>query len=356
MEATMRIHNLISAFPARQFLARRSQLIPVFCVLAAVFSTLGGQVSADNADTDAVGEGNPNPDQSHAPLQRTAWGHPDLQGIWDRRTITPLERPDRYQGRTVLSPEEVFADESASAEREDGRPLDSPRAGISVHDPRDLDYGSEVLSSRQTSLIVTPVDGKIPAFSDAGQQRLAARRRIRDGRGAADSWTDRSLSERCMTWGVPGVMLPQAYNNNTQILQTPDTVILVNEMVHDVRIIPLDGRPHLPAGIRQWHGDPRGHWEGDTLVVESTNFSAKANFRGASENLHLEERFTRVGVDTLQYDFTVNDATTWVSPWTVSFPIRRGDQPIYEYACHEGNYGLMNILRVARNLEKQAKQ
>ena len=252
-----------------------------------------------------------------------------------------------------LLKKELIAYESASAERSDGRPLDSGRGGISVHDPGDLDYGSTVAASGQTSLVVDPPDGLIPAYTKAAQERAAASAKSREGRGSADSWTDRSLTERCLTWGMPQGMLPQAYNNNIQIVQMPDSVLILNEMVHDIRIVPLDGRPHLPTNIRQWHGDPRGHWEGDTLVVESTNFSTKSSFRRSSENLHLVERFSRIGPDALQYQFTVTDATTWVQPWTVAFPMVRGDQPIYEFACHEGNHGLENILRVARNLEKQ---
>ena len=286
----------------------------------------------------------------------TAWGHPDLQGIWDRRTITPLERPQRLADKAFLSPEEIIAYERASAARADGRPLDSTRGGISVHDPSDLDYGTTVVAGGQTSLIVDPADGRIPAYTQASAERVAARARAREGRGPADSWLDRSLTERCITWGIPNGMLPQAYNNNIQILQTPNAVLILNEMVHDIRIVPIDGRPHIPENIRQWHGDPRGHWEGETLVVESTNFSGKTNFRRASENLRLVERFTRTGSNTLQYEFTVEDSTTWVQPWTVSFPMIRGDQPIYEFACHEGNHGLENILRIARNLEQQAAQ
>ena len=286
----------------------------------------------------------------------TAWGHPDLQGIWDRRTITPLERPQRLANKAFLSPEEIIAYERASAARADGRPLDSTRGGISVHDPSDLDYGTTVVAGGQTSLIVDPADGRIPAYTQASAERVAARARAREGRGPADSWLDRSLTERCITWGIPNGMLPQAYNNNIQILQTPNAVLILNEMVHDIRIVPIDGRPHIPENIRQWHGDPRGHWEGETLVVESTNFSGKTNFRRASENLRLVERFTRTGSNTLQYEFTVEDSTTWVQPWTVSFPMIRGDQPIYEFACHEGNHGLENILRIARNLEQQAAQ
>lgn len=286
----------------------------------------------------------------------TSWGHPDLQGVWDRRTITPLERPERFSDKAFLNEEEIRAYERASAERTDGRPLDWSSSDITVHDPGDLDYGTEVLATGQTSLVVDPPNGLIPDNTDAARERSALRARARDGRGPADSWIDRSLTERCITWGIPGGMLPKAYNNNIQILQTPTTVMILNEMVHDIRIVPIDGRPHIPSNIRQWHGDPRGHWDGNTLVVESTNFSDKSNFRGSSENLRLVERFSRISEDVLQYEFTVEDPTTWVRPWSVALPMLKGDQPIFEFACHEGNYGLRNILNIARNLEKQAAE
>jgi len=294
--------------------------------------------------------------ESHFEADRTPWGHPDLQGVWDRRTITPLERPERYADQPFLNADEIRAYERASAARGDGRPLDSGRSGISVHDPGDLDYGSTVLASGQTSLVVDPASGRIPAYTNSSRDRMAARVRAEEGRGPADSWIDRSLTERCITWGVPQGMLPQAYNNNLHILQTPDTVMILNEMVHDIRIVPLDGRPHLPAKLRQWHGDPRGHWEGDTLVIESTNFSDKANFRRSGKNLHLVERFTRISEELLQYEFTVEDPTTWVRSWSVAFPMVMAEQPMYEFACHEGNYGLRNILGAARHLEKQAAE
>lgn len=287
---------------------------------------------------------------------RLPWGHADLQGVWDRRTITPLERPERFAGVAYLSEEQAREYERLSSERDDGRPLDEPRAGLSVHDPDDLDYGSRVLATRQTSLVVDPPDGRIPAYTEEARRRTEMARRELEGRGTADSYEDRSLQERCITWGVPAGMLPQPYNNNIQIVQTPGTVMIMNEMIHDIRIVPLDGRPHVPDSIRQWHGDPRGHWEGDTLVVESTNFSPKTSFRRASDKLRLVERYTRVADHMLLYEFTVEDSSTWVGPWTVSFPMTQTDQPIYEYACHEGNYGLLNILRVARALEKQAAE
>lgn len=278
----------------------------------------------------------------------TPWGHPDLQGVWDRRTITPLQRPERFADTPYLSEAQAAQYEALSAERDDGRPIDFGRSGISVHDPDDLDYGSTVLATRQTSLVVDPPNGLIPPYVEAAQSRTAAEQRENEGRGVADSWLDRSLQERCITWGIPQGMLPQAYNNNIHIVQSEDHVVIVVEMVHDARIIPLQDLPPLPDSITQWHGSPRGHWEGNTLVVESTHFSPKSNFRRANVDLRLTERFTRVSDNHLMYEFTVEDDTTWAQPWTVSFPMVATDQKVYEFACHEGNYGLQNILRAAR--------
>lgn len=283
----------------------------------------------------------------------TSWGHPNIQGVWDRRTITPLERPERLANKAFLTPDEIRDYEAASAARPDGRPLDSGRAGISVHDPGDLDYGSTVVPTGQTSLVVVPATGRIPAYTDTAILKAEAITKMREGRGPADSWTDRSLTERCITWGVPQGMLPQAYNNNLKILQTPTHVMLYVEMLHNVRIIPIDGRPHIPDSVRQWHGDSRGYWEGDSLIVRTKNFSEKSSFRRANVDLQIEERFRRNEDDQLEYTLKVMDDTTWKSDWAVSFPMTRGDQPLYEFACHEGNYGLINILSVARNLEKQ---
>ena len=286
----------------------------------------------------------------------TPWGDPNIQGVWDKRTITPLERPARFENRAFLSPEEITDYEKASAEREDGRPLDFGRTSISVHDPDDLDYGSKYVTTGQTSLVVQPSNGRIPAYTKSADERADRARKMREGRGPADSWIDRNLTERCLTWGVPQGMLPQPYNNNLKILQTPDHVMFYLEMAHDVRIIPLDGRPHLPEDLRLWHGDSRGHWEGDTLVVRTKNFSAKSNFRRANVDLETEERFRRNTKDQLEYTLKVRDDTTWVNEWAVSYPMERSDGPIYEFACHEGNYGLLNILSVARNLEKQERE
>ena len=282
---------------------------------------------------------------------RTAWGAPDLQGVWDYKTATPLERPDEFEGREFLSEEEVAAYEHRAATRSDGRPPDDPRSAPSVHAPEWLDYGKTVVGTWRTSLITVPRDGRIPPLSDAGARRSASRRTASQDRAVADSHLARSLWERCITRGLPNGMMPAGYNNNIQLLQTPDTVVVFNEMIHDARLISLDGQPRLDDTIRQWRGDSRARWDGDTLVVETTNFSQQADFRGSQGNLHLVERFTRSGPDTLTCEFTVADPTTWTSPWTVTFPLARTQEPGYEYACHKGNHGLLNILTAARSTE-----
>ena len=202
-------------------------------------------------------------------------------------------------------------------------------------------------SDKRTSLVIDPPDGRIPELTPARQAKTAELKANwrRPPRGPED----RGLGERCITFGVP--RLGAGYNSYYQILQTPDTVAIVMEMIHDTRIIPLDGRPHVDDGIRQWHGDSRGRWEGDTLVVETRNFSPKSSFRGSSENLRLVERFTRVGPETLEHEVTVEDPTTWTRPWTVMMPLKKSEDAIYEYACHEGNYSMESMLGGARRQE-----
>jgi hypothetical protein len=284
-------------------------------------------------------------------VPRTPDGQPDLQGVWDYRTATPLERPAEFAGKEFLTEREIADYERRAAAREDGRPPDDPRSDPSVHPPWWLDYGRSVVGTRRSSLIVDPPDGRIPAITADAQKRTSERRAAAKGRGPADAPEDRSLWERCITRGLPEGMLPAGYNNNVQFVQTPGYVVVLSEMIHDARIVPLDGRPHAPAAIRSWLGDSRGHWEGNTLVIETTNFSAKTNFRGAGEQLRLIERFTRIDRDTIEYRFTVEDPGTWTRPWTVTFPLVRSDGRIYEYACHEANYGLQNILKNARATE-----
>ena len=269
---------------------------------------------------------------------RTAWGAPDLQGVWDYRTMTPLERPREFSGKAVMSDEEA----AAYTTRRLAEQADYDLAP-SVHAKWWLDYGKELTDDHRTSLIVDPADGRIPHLTEAARERGAARAERRRTHGA-DAAEYRGLTERCLSFGTP--RLPGAYNNNYHILQTPEYVAIVSEMVHDARIVPLDGRP-LPS-IPQWHGESRGHWEGDTLVVESASYTAQGAFRGSTAGVRIVERFTRVASDTIEYEIRAEDQATWAAPWSVMFPMKKASQPMFEYACHEGNYGLMNILRNAR--------
>ena len=295
---------------------------------------------------------------------RTAWGAPDLQGIWTYKTITPLERPAELAGKRVLTDEEAAAYEREENQRLN-RDLIDPAKGGYIYAPESeggvipyndfwYDRGTQVIETRQTSLIIDPADGRLPPLTPEAQRRADAAppREDQRGRPHADSYVDRPLSERCLLMGNAAPMLSGAYNNNVQLFQAPGYVVLLNEMIHDTRIIPLDGRPHLPGHVRSWLGDSRGRWEGDALVVETKNFSGKRSFRGSSESMSLVERFTRVDADTVAYEFTVSDATTWTRPWTVGFPLSRMQGEIYEYACHEGNYSIAGVLGGARADEK----
>jgi hypothetical protein len=287
-------------------------------------------------------------------VPRTPDGHPDLQGIWNTSTLTPLERPAEFVGKPALTPQEA-KDYEARLLRENNRDRRDGTAEVDVgraYNEFWYDRGSHIVESRHTSLIIDPPDGKIPALTPEAQKRqaaLAEYRRQHPGDGPEDF----SLANRCILWTTAGPpMLPGAYNNNYHIVQSPGNVTILVEMIHDARIIPTDGRPHLPSNVRQWLGDSRGHWEGDTLVVETTNFTDKTNFRGASENMGLVERFTRVDADTIIYEFTVHDLSSFTKPWTAQIPMKRTAEPILEYACHEGNYAMEGMLRGLRTEEK----
>ena len=231
-------------------------------------------------------------------------------------------------------------------------------ATLSTGDREWWDPGTKVMNTRRTSLVVDPPDGRVPLLTEDARKRAAARADARRGRGPADSWDDRSLSERCIWYGSAGPpMIPGPYNNDVLLLQTRDEVVILNEMIHDVRIVPMDGRPHLGRNIRQWMGDSRGHWEGNSLVVETVNFTDERSFRGSGEDLTLIERFTRVDRNTINYQFTVADPTTWTRPWTAAFSMMKIPDPVYEYACHEGNYlSMSGTLSGARAEEKAAEQ
>ena len=293
-----------------------------------------------------------------APL-RTPDGQPDLQGFWTNDTVTPLERPAEFGDKEILTPEEA----ATYAKKRLDQFLAQPKDNIHYDDAiwQAESYSKE--SNRRTSLIIEPRTGKLPPLTPAAQKREAAKAAARKGTDPSDKAQNRTLAERCITWGNVGPpMIPPTYNANLQIMQTRDMVVIIHEMMHDVRMIPLgpssEGSAHPSAKVQFLAGDSRGRWEGDTLVVDTTNFTEKTNFRGpplttrqdiaATETMHVVERFTRVDRDTIRYQFTVEDPNTWTTPWSGEIALRRWDGPIYEYACHEGNYGLANILRAAR--------
>ena len=311
---------------------------------------------------------------------RTAWGHPDLQGYWTSSTYTPLERPDNLADQEFLSEQELAElNEILTAEGVDplrarsilSAQTEEERLERTQQTQENIHYDNSVwlrepqprqLTTRRTSLIVDPPNGRIPPLIPSAQEREALRR-------AESRWLvynispqsfagheTRTLQERCLVWRHEGPpMLPPSYNDLMQILQTEDHVVVMQEMrENDARIIPLDGRPHLPPSMREWSGDSRGRWEGDTLVVESINFNDKVHFNGSSTGLHVVERFTRVDDENIRYEFTVTDPTAWARPWSVEYPLMKREGPIYEYGCHEGNHDARHILEVARNLDKAA--
>ena len=307
-----------------------------------------------------------------APPGRTLWGDPDLQGFFTTQTFTPLQRPDH------LADKELFTEEEA-AELQQLFTADGvdPLAGraINLEDSdairqrlrqtqENIHYDNAVwlrttrpkgFTSRRTSLIVDPPDGKIPPLTPEAQQRAADRARARRGH-EFDSYETRPLQERCVVWTHEGPpMVPPPYNDVLQIFQAPGYVVILPELsTNKARMIPLNPSPHISLAIRQFRGSSRGRWEGDTLVVETTNFTDKTGFQGSSEALHVVERFTRVDADTIRYEFTVDDPATWTSPWSAEIPMVKTDGPLYEYACHEGNHDIRHILEVSRNLDNQA--
>ena len=317
---------------------RRASAVTALAIGVAAVLGLPGAAAAQSAAETPAGAA-----AADWTVPRTPWGVPDLQGVWDYRTMTPLERPGELAGKETLT-----AEEAAAYEARQNVLLDDYDRSPSVHAKWWLDYGRSLTADRRTSLLVDPPDGRLPAMTEDARRRAAARSERRRLRGG-DAAEFRGLTERCITFGMP--RLPGAYNNNYQILQTPTHVAIVSEMIHDARIVPLDGRPHLPEDLRQWHGDSRGYYDGDTLVVETVNFSPQSAFRGSTETLRLVERFTRVGPHTAHYEITMSDPATWTSAWTAVVPMTKTDQALYEYACHEGNVGLRNILHNARHEE-----
>jgi hypothetical protein len=301
---------------------------------------------------------------------RTADGQPDLQGMWNYATITPLERPSELAGKETFTDEEAteFERKAATAINRDrrdsaGRP---EKAVNGTSETADLarayndfwwDSGTKVVGTKRTSLVVDPADGRVPALTPAAQKLAKARDEIR----ARPAWgpEDRPAGERCIHQQRTGPPInPGGYNNNLQLLQSPGYVSIVTEQIHDVRIIPLDGRAHIDPSIRQWKGDSRGHWEGNTLVVDTVNFNSVMAYQNSGPNMHLTERFTRKGPDEILYEYTVSDPESFQKPWTVQMSMTKNpsDFVMYEYACHEGNYGIVGSLSGARFVEKAAAQ
>ena len=293
-------------------------------------------------------------------LPRTPWGDPDLQGVWTNETITPFERPADHAGKEVLSDEEADEIAAGVATRRAATDGTSPPGSVGGYNQFWLDSGTEYLPSRQTSLVVEPTDGRVPTRPSAERRRDDYRAR------QGDSFKYMSVWDRCISRGVPGSIFPAGYNNAYRILQTPQHVAILYEMIHDARIIPLDGGAHVDGNVRLWMGDSRGRWEGDTLVVEVRNFhdrgwiasnSASRRIKGipVSEALKVVERFRRVSADTIEYEVTIEDAPIYTDPWKIAMPLTRNPgYDLYEYACHEGNKAVELILGGARAMEKQA--
>jgi len=293
---------------------------------------------------------------------RTAWGDPDLRGVWTGSSITPLERPQEFAGREFLTEAEAAAVEERAARDRVDRP---PKPGDpGTYNQIWFDPASRVVPTRRTSLIVDPPDGRLPFTAEGRSHQV--RSTARYGVGPRDSWVDLDTGERCLTDGMP---LPYwtGYNNNYQLFQSRDYVVILAEMFRDRRIIALDGRPH--GNVPQWLGDARGRWEGDTLVVETTRFADKAHYwwvsawRASRPTLRLTERFTRVDAETIDYQFTVDDPVMFTRPWTAAFPLTTNQASrgvtvgqLYEYACHEGNYALPNVLAGARAAKENAAE
>jgi hypothetical protein len=322
-----------------------------------------------------AGQSNTAPREASAPAgaykaPRTADGHPDLSGVWANNSATPLERLPEFNGRALLTDEEVarlqrkareifasgadaaFGDDFFKAALADDTNKASDRSSRSF-DQVTGNYSAVWLVEREfdrrTSLITDPPDGHMPPMTPAAQKRFSADiGAVLNGR--ADGPEDRPLSERCITFGVPDTLA--GYNSYYQIVQSKSAVAINTERIHDTRIIRMDGAPHVAKNVRLWLGDSRGRWEGDTLVIDTTNFAAGAGIRGSDENLHLTERFTRISSTRISYEFTIDDPTVWTKPWSAMIPLSQSKDQIYEYACHEGNYALPGVLGGARVKEK----
>jgi hypothetical protein len=333
------------------------RILPSVGVVVLVLSiTLVVVEAGGQAPTERTNSGAPAKSAAKWTAPRTAWGDPDLQGTWNNGTITPLERARGAGEKELLSKqeEEELNAQSETRAASENRPKDKDEDLALAYNQFWWDRGASI---GRTSLIIDPKDGRLPALTDAGQKLIDARAAARRGRGPADSWVDRPLQERCIVYhGVPP--LPTGYNNNYEITQAPGMVAILHEEIHEVRLIPLDGRPHIGASISQWLGDSRGRWEGDTLVVETTNFREDATFRFPADptTLKVIERFRRTGPHDIDYQFTVDNPSMYSRAWTATLPMRTSDGMIFEYACHEGNYSIAHVLEGYRAQEREAEK
>ena len=288
---------------------------------------------------------------------RTPDGKPDLQGIWNSALLTPFERPKEFAGKEFFTPEEAAAYTRAELQRVDGDRRDGG-GGADVgraYNEFWRERGS-LTPDLRTSMIIDPPDGRIPPLTPQAQ-KIAAQRRAANRGHEFDGPENRGLAERCISVRNAGPpMIPTNYNSNYEIVQSPGIVTVLSEQIHDLRIIPTDGRPHLPSSMRLINGDSRGHWEGNTLVVQTTNFTDQTAYENSGEHMRLTERFTRTGPHTLMYEFTVDDPESFTKPWTARYPMTETNLPLLEYACHEGNYGLAGSLSGARAEEKRAAE
>ena len=331
---------------------RRLPLLPLLCSLMLVAAAPVAAQSDTAADS-----------------LRTPDGHPDLSGVWDFRTVTPVERPDEFADKEFLTAEEAatYAEarvlaNNADLNREEKKVTNTSRGQVNgTRESSDLalayndfwwDRGTSAVETGRTSLVIDPPNGRIPPLTEEGAARAAERLRI--NQRPTEGPEDRPLGERCITGFNSGPpMLPAAYNMNVQIFQTADHVVILNEMVHNARIVPLNESDHGMVPLRT--GVSRGRYEDDTLIVETKNFLGQTSFRNSTKHLNLTERFQRLSDDTLLYSFTVTDPTTWTAPWSVELPMRKSDLPMFEYACHEGNYGMDGTLTGARVVEKKTE-
>ncbi|HLX46144.1 MAG TPA: hypothetical protein VKR43_22015 [Bryobacteraceae bacterium] len=284
---------------------------------------------------------------------RTPDGQPDLQGIWNSASGTPMERPNDLKGKEFFTPQEALDWEKrmVAKSKQDVRVTADPNS-VGTYNDVFWEIGTKPVKTLRTSVVIDPPDGKVPALTpEAMAERKRRFEKVRHPGGPEDL----SLQDQCLMFPTDAPpMTPYNYNSNYRIVQTKDQVAIYVEMIHDTRIIPLDGRPHLPQTVRLWFGDSVGHWEGDTLVVDTTNFTDKTSFYGSDRNLHVVERFRRLDDETLVYQFDVDDPTAFTRPWKGELTMSASSGPIYEYACHEGNYGLVGVLRGERAAEKAA--